>query len=123
VQKKKVRNYGVNKKAFDFILSHYRKLSCVSPMRDSVHNVGSVRSGKSENSKPSSDFKCDVELAVSLVVPSTKLVRFYAAYASWSDDYIQQEQIADKLLGGARHSYEQRLGELFIRKGLYKGKK
>lgn len=123
MQKKKVRNYGKNKKAFDFIFSHYRKLSCVSPMRDSVLAISSVGGGKPQTAKPASDFRCDVERSVDIVVPKTKQVRFYAAYASWTDDYIQQERIADQLLGGARHSYEQRLGELFIRKELYKGKK
>ena len=66
------------------------------------------------------DFKCDVDKAVKVVVPAAKHPRFYAVYgASWTDDVIELGMLANKLLGGVHHSWEQRLGELFIRLGLF----
>jgi phytoene/squalene synthetase len=69
------------------------------------------------------DFKCDVDKAVKVVVPAAKRRRFYTVYAlSWTDDEIEQGMLADRVLGGVRNSWEQRLGELFVRLGLYKTK-
>jgi hypothetical protein len=45
--------------------------------------------------------------------------RFAAVYFSdYSDDYIECEKYAQKVLGDRRHSAEQRVGAEFIRRGI-----
>jgi hypothetical protein len=118
-RKKKVKNYSRSKKAFDSVFSHYRSLSTTT----SIPAVNAAAGGKPSRNpaKPTPlDFKVDVDRVVNIVVPEKTRRRFYVAYGGrWTDDQLEVEKLADKLLGGVRHSYEQRLGDQFIKRGLF----
>ena len=121
--KKKPRNYSRNKRAFDRVLARYR-----ASLTTSVSAVNIATAGGKPKYKPIHvtplDFKCDVDRAIKVIVPATKRNYFYAVYClNWTDDEIEQGMLADRVLGGIHHSWEQRLGELFARLGLYKTKR
>jgi hypothetical protein len=119
-QPKKPKNYEKNKRAFDSVFSHYRSLLTST----SISAVNIETSGNKPVRNPAKptplDFKCDVDKAVKVVVPVAKRRRFYAVYGlNWTDDEIEQGMLADRVLGGVHNSWEQRLGELFARLGLF----
>jgi hypothetical protein len=117
-KRKAAKPYGKNKKAFDSVFSFYRSLSTTT----SIPAVNAAAGGKPSRNpaKPTPlDFKADVDRIVNLVVPKKNRVRFYVTYANWTDDQIEIEKLADKILGGIRHSWEQRLGDQFIKRGIH----
>lgn len=117
-KRKAAKPYGKNKKAFDSVFSHYRSLSTTT----SIPAVNTASGGKPSRNpaKPTPlDFKVDVDRIVNIVVPSRDQIRFYVTYAAWTDDQIEIERLADKMLGGVRHSYEQRLGDQFIKRKVF----
>lgn len=117
-RKKKVKNYSRSKKAFDSVFSHYRSLSTTT----SIPAVNPASEGKPSRNptKPTPlDFKVDVDRVVNIVVPLKNRIRFYVTYAAWTNDQIEIERLADKMFGGIRHSWEQRLGDQFIKRGVF----
>jgi hypothetical protein len=118
---KKVPNFGKQKRAFDQVLEAYRR------SRANVTLIGCVNinpgggGGSVDKAKPTpSDFRCDVERIVEALVAVKYHQWFWAAY-TWfdSDEYIDREVFAQKMLGDRRHSWEQRLGAKFIEVGLH----
>lgn len=67
------------------------------------------------------DFRADVMKVVNAKLPKdVTLSKFLAAYVLYdSEDAIEREVHAQKHLGDRRHSVEQRLGEEFIKRGIY----
>lgn len=67
------------------------------------------------------DFRADVMKAVVARLPKDiSLARFNAAYVEYdSDDYIEREMHAQKVLGDRRHSAEQRCGDEFCKRGIH----
>lgn len=119
VQKRKAaKPYGRHKKAFDSVLSHYRSLSTST----SLPAVNAAAGGKPSRNpaKPTPlDFRVDVDRVINIIVPKRDRLRFYVTYANWSDDQLEIEKLADKMLGGVRHAYEQRAGAMFIKRGVW----
>jgi hypothetical protein len=117
------RDYRRNKLSFDSVLSHMRKIGrpWMSPSR--ALDMANIGSGGSRNpAKPNTvEFWADAFLAIRAACPrDINLVTFHLAYTLFdSEDVVEQEQHAEKLLGGRRHSVEQRVGEEFIRRGVY----
>lgn len=67
-----------------------------------------------------SEFRCDVERVVEALVATKYHLHFWAAYTWYdSDDALDREMFAQKMLGDRRHSWEQRLGAKFIEIGLH----
>jgi hypothetical protein len=119
-QAKKTKNYEKNKRAFDKVFARYRALLTTSVSATNIETAGGKPKNKPVKLRPL-DYKCDVDRAVKIVVPPNRRTKFYAVYGiTWTDDEIELGVVADKVLGGVHHSWEQRLGELFIRLGLYK---
>jgi len=117
-QAKKTKNYEKNKRAFDKVFARYRALLTTSVSATNIETAGGKPKNKPVKLRPL-DYKCDVDRAVKIVVPPNRRTKFYAVYGiTWTD--IELGVVADKVLGGVHHSWEQRLGELFIRLGLYK---
>ena len=118
-QKKKPKNYAGNKRAFDSVFAHYRALATSQSI--SAVNMAAASGGSRNPAKPTPlDFRCDVDKAIDIVVPKNRRVRFRLTYiVPWAETDLEQEIFADKMLGGIRHSFEQRLGELFTKRGLY----
>ena len=117
-QAKKTKNYEKNKRAFDRVFARYRALLTTSVSATNIETAGGKPKNKPVKLRPL-DYKCDVDRAVKIVVPPNRRTKFYAVYGiTWTD--IELGVVADKVLGGVHHSWEQRLGELFIRLGLYK---
>ena len=118
-QKKKPKNYRRNKKAFDQTFEMYRALSVTTAL--SAQDMSAARGGTRNPAKPTPlDFRCDVDNVVKLIVPKKWLIRFYATYTvSVSESPIEQGVFEHKMLGGIRHSFEQRIGEMLFRKKIY----
>lgn len=67
------------------------------------------------------DFRADVMKAVTARLPKdVHLSGFLAAYVLYdSEDAIEREVHAQKILGDRRHSVEQRVGEEFVKRAIY----
>lgn len=112
-RKKKKQNPGKNKKAFDSVMDTYRKLSRA--------NINCVRIGgepgaqyKIRISPSPVEFRADVSKTIARVVKADWLVWFHAAYAFDSPDPLDIEIFVQHMLGDRRHSWEQRIGKLFV---------
>jgi hypothetical protein len=85
--------------------------------------MANVGSGGSRNpAKPTTvEFWADAFIAIRAACPrDIDMVTFHLAYTLFdSEDAIEQEKHADRLLGGRRHSVEQRVGEEFLKRGLF----
>lgn len=117
-QKKKPKNYARNKRSFDKVFELYRALSVTTAL--SARDMSSARGAARDPDKPTAlDFRCDVDNVVKLIVPKKWLIKFYATYTvSASDSVIEQGVFEHKMLGGLRHSFEQRIGEMLFRKNI-----
>jgi hypothetical protein len=118
-QKKKPRNFARNKKAFDSVFSAYRSLASTTSI--SAVNMAAPSGGSRNPAKPTPlDFRCDVDECVKLIVPKKWQIKFYATYTvDVSESPIEQGVFEQTMLGGLRHSFEQRLGELFVKRGIW----
>jgi hypothetical protein len=70
------------------------------------------------------DFKCDVDRVIKKCVKTGRL-NFKTAYVWFdSEDAIEREVYADKMIGAGRHNLEQGMGAEFIRRKIHptKGK-
>lgn len=123
-RKKKVPNYAKQKRAFDEVLAKYR-------MSRKHNGLGAANLSASKGAtvldpaKPNpSEFRADVEKIVEALVAVKYHQWFWAAY-SWydSDDVIERELFAQRMVGDRRHSWEQRLGGKFIEAGLFPTRK
>lgn len=66
------------------------------------------------------DFQCDVMTAIKAKLKEGLLAKFLQAYVLFdSEDTIDIEQHAQKVLGDRRHSVEQRLGAEFRRRQIF----
>jgi hypothetical protein len=123
--KKRGPDYANNKKAFDVVLRRIRNMG--NPQIGAMGAINPERSGGSGSAKnpakPSMvDFRCDVWMAIKSSIPKDiDLVEFHLAYTLYdSEDYIDREKHAQKVLHDRRHSVEQRLGAEFIKRGLHR---
>lgn len=118
-KKARKKDYAKAKKAFDAVIGHYRSLGAIG-------SIGALNMEKSGGGTPNParptplDFRCDVEKVIKKVVPQQHYARFLKAYifVECITD-LEQEKWADKVLGGLRHSFEQRAGAEFVRKKLF----
>lgn len=124
-KKVKPPKFAVNKRAFDETLRAFR---------DSHGNaLGAMQYNDSSGvpryeAKPTpTDFKCDVEKVISKCAKKWPgLKNFYLAYVVFdSDDTIEIEVHANRVIGEGRHGLEQGMGAEFIRRKLFpaQGKK
>ena len=117
-------DYRANKQAFDQVLHRVRQNGEVT--------VGPVKAVKPDGSsgKPAAinpaipnmvEFLCDVIIAVKRVLPrDISFERFRQVYMfPRTDDYLEQEKFAQKVLRDRRHSAEQRIGAEFIRVSIF----
>jgi hypothetical protein len=119
-KKKQPREYRKNKKAFDSVLSYFRKFM-VSTIGASKPMGGGGKTSPNPTKPSVIDYRADVMKAVSAKLPKdVPLSKFLAAYVLYdSEDSIERELHAQKVIGDRRHSVEQRLGEEFIRRGIF----
>jgi hypothetical protein len=121
---KKTTAYQKNKKAFDDIMNHLREMG-----RPRLAPLGAMNMEKSGGS-PSSrnpvaplpiEFYCDGMLAIQAALPKgVRLSKFIQAYLLWdSDDAVEKNVFAEKVLGGRVHSVEQRVGAEFVRRAIW----
>lgn len=111
------------KEAFDATMAAYRSAQSTGIGAAGIAGGGAATKNPA---KPNlSEFKADVEKIVeSVVLDYASLLYFYSAYIRYdSEDAIEREMFADRLLGEGRHAIEQRLGALFISRGLYSTQK
>lgn len=118
-QKAKKKDFAKNKRAFDAVIGHYRSLGAIGSI--GALNMEKSGGGTPNPAKPSIlDFRCDVEKVIKKIVPQRHYARFLKAYifVECTTD-IEQEKWADKVLGGMRHSFEQRMGEVFNQRKIF----
>ncbi len=67
------------------------------------------------------DFRCDVDGAIKMIVADHMLVQFYLAYTYWdTEDPIEMEVYAQHILGSeACNMFAQCVGAEFLRRGLF----
>src|SRR5271157_1847895 len=120
-EKKKKQNFSKNKRAFDSVLRRFRRLKTVGGL--SATNISGGSPTSPNPTKPSPlDFRSDVDLVVTKILAHSVISRIKFGYAYlWfdSENVIEQEKFAERLLGSARHSVEQRMGAEFVRRGLF----
>lgn len=118
-QKSKKKEFAKNKKAFDAVMAHYRSLSGIGSI--SAMNMAAATKGSPNPARPTPlDFRCDVDKAIKKIVPLKWRQMFRAVYIRIeAETSIEQEMLADRMIGGARHSFEQRLGEQFNQKKIF----
>lgn len=116
--KKRPPNYAKQKKAFDNVLSRYRALSTIGTM--SVSKFDQTGKATPNLAKPNGmDFLADCQKVIEKVVPAKFLVRFWQVYIHRESEELVQEMLSDKVFGARRHSWEQRCGAEFIKRGIY----
>ena len=122
-QDKPKANHSGNKRAFDAVLNHVRKIG--RPWLSPSHAVNPELAGSGGSRNPAKpnlvEFWADVFLAVKASCPrDVSLVKFHLAYTLYdSEDVIENELHAHRTIGDRRHSVEQRVGAEFIRRGIY----
>lgn len=118
-QKPKKKEFAKNKRAFDAVMSHYRSLLGIGSI--SAMNMAASAKGSPNPTRPTPlDFRCDVDKAIKKIVAARHRARFIAVYIlTEGETDIEQEMLADKIIGGARHSFEQRLGEQFVQRKIF----
>lgn len=117
--KKKSPPYARRKRAFDEVLAAYRD-SQIAPL--SAIQYGEKGTATRYAAKPTlTDFKCDVERVIKKCIKEPRVFGlFVLAYVCYdSDDVIEREVYADKVIGEGRHNLEQGLGAEFIKRKIY----
>ena len=117
--KKKPKKYRENKKAFDDTMALYR--NAFSAIIGASQIKDSSRAKYKTGIRPSTvEFRADVAKVVKVIVKEKDdLQWFWAAYMWDSPSDIECEVFVQRMLGNRRHSWEQRIGELLRRKGIY----
>jgi hypothetical protein len=114
--KKKVPPYGKRKRAFDSVMKAYRESQIIT-----ISATQFLDGGKTSRyaAKPTAiDFRCDVDKVIKKCV-RYDIARFYETYVYFdSEDAIEREMMADKMMGEKRHNLEQGMGAEFIRRHL-----
>lgn len=120
MQEKKKKDFAKNKKAFDVVMSHYRNLNGLGSIK-AVNIAGATGKCTPNPARPTPlDFRCDVDRVLRKIVTARYRYKFNAVYIDHEAlTPIQQERLADRVIGGARHSFEQRLGEQFVQRKIY----
>jgi hypothetical protein len=112
--------HAERKKAFDDVLESYRQAHDTGGMGAIV--IGDGGKGVSNPVRPSlTDFRCDCENIFGRCLKGPDAWKnFYLAYVVYdSEDVIDMEMHAQKILGDGRHGLEQGMGALFIKHGIY----
>ena len=104
------QDFHTPKIAFDEVIAYYSEL----PETMHAQDYGAASGGSRNPASPSvSDFKCDVEEQIQKVVKSSKhLTEFIIRYKIGLERLSKDDQ---KVF----NRYEQKLGRLFIKTGLY----
>ena len=112
------QNFSKNKTAFDQVFAVYRQAMFTGVQAMDYNHVSSTSPNRA---RPTSvEFRIDCDLCIRKVVPAAKMAKFKAAYCFYdSDNPIEHEVVADHVMGPKRHRIEQRLGALFILKGIW----
>src|ERR1017187_1424845 len=123
-QKKKVPNFSKQKRAFDEVLTAYRQSRSHNGLGAASWSASKGATAQDPAKPNMSEFRADVEKVVEALVAVKYHQWFWAAY-SWydSEDAIEREMFAQRMVGDRRHSWEQRLGGKFIDAGLFPPKK
>ena len=121
---KKTTAFTKNKKAFDDVLNHLRRLGYpkLGPLGAmNFQKCGGSPSAKNPIAPNPVEFRCDALLAIRAAMPKgVRLAKFIQAYLLWdSEDALEQNVFAQKVLGGRVHSVEQRIGAEFVRRGIW----
>jgi hypothetical protein len=113
--------FAKRKRAFDTVMAMYRQAQDITGGMGAV-NMSNEGKGTSYLVQPSlTDFRCDVERVINkCVTAQDAVVRFRASYINYdSEEQMDIERYADKVIGSGRHGLEQGIGALFIKQGIY----
>lgn len=124
-RKADAKPYALHKRAFDDVILYFRRMD--RPMLKAMGAVDLERASQSgakykpQRKAMSLDFWTDVTVVMTTMLPrGVTLKNFMLAYVVFdSDDEIERNTHAHKILGGRCHSVEQRLGAEFVKRGIY----
>jgi hypothetical protein len=121
---KKTPAYALNKRAFDTIMLHIRRMD--RPILGAVgamdfRKVGGSTAARNPIAPLPVEFRADVLLAIKAAMPrGIRLANFILAYLLYdSDDETERNVFAQRVLGGRMHSVEQRVGAEFVRRAIF----
>ncbi len=122
--KKPLPAYRKNKLAFDTIILRVKRMG--TPLLGAVgamdfRKVGGSVAARNPAAPLSVEFRADVLLAIKAAMPKgIRLSNFILAYLLYdSDDELERNVFAQKVLGGRMHSVEQRVGAEFVRRAIF----
>lgn len=123
-KKRKPPKFAANKAAFDGVMRSYRDLSSCGGKNLGAMEYSDAGAGPSQpdRAKPTpQDFSIDVDRVIKKCLKDeVKRTRFTMTYICFdSDDPIDIEIYADKVMGPTRHGLEQGMGAEFIKRGLW----
>lgn len=116
---RKPKRFAERKSAFDATMAAYRNSRFTGI---GAAGISDASAGTKNPARPNLiEFRADVEKIVESVLTDVRaLWYFYATYIHFdSQDEIEREMFADRMLGKSRHATEQEIGLLFIQRGLY----
>jgi hypothetical protein len=121
MKSRKPPQFAKRKLSFDSVLAAYRQAKDVNGGMGAV-SIGGGGKGTANPVRPSlTDFRCDVVKVLNKVLKTEEARKQFAiAYLEYdSDDPIEMEVHAEKIMGQGRHGLEQGIGNLFLAKGLF----
>lgn len=123
-KKRKQPKFRDNKAAFDGVMKCYRDLSSCGGKNLSAMEYSGAGSGPSQpnQAKPTpQDYAIDVDRVIKKCLKDlTRRALFIKAYVDYdSEDSIDIEIHADKVMGPTRHGLEQGMGAEFLKRKLW----
>jgi hypothetical protein len=122
-RKDKAPEFARRKRAFDSVMAHYRSLNTI---RLGAMNYGGGDAGSIYAARPKPiDYKIDCDRVFTHCLKSrSEQERFAKAYVFYDSEVpIDREIRAQSILGDQRHSLEQGVGALFVKRELYPASK
>jgi len=119
--RKQKPQFAARKAAFNRTIAAYRAAKDIAGGMGAT-NISDCGGGSPNPARPIlADFRVDVESVIERVIPENLMLRFKLAYFEFdSENEIDREVYADKMLGSIRHGWEQGLGNQFLKHGLDK---
>jgi hypothetical protein len=119
--RKQKPQFAARKRAFDDVMAMYRQAQDVTGGMGAL-SISDGGKGATNPVRPTmTDFRCDCESIINHCVKNQDaVVRFRAVYINYdSEEQMDIERYADKVIGAGRHGLEQGIGALMITRGLY----
>ena len=101
-------DFGKNKRSFDQVMAVYRASQFTGIQATDYRHKSATTPNRA--TPTSVEFRIDCDICIRKKVPAGRMARFKAAYCYYdSENPIESEIVAEKVMGLKRHRIEQRL--------------